>query len=585
MTPSPLVRAATTNSCTVRRSVRVAPVLVAAELLCIWHASAFAAGPDPKGNDCAQSYWRDTLRCAAFPSDPPQPNFEDSPATVADIRAYTRVFMGKYSLRTLDGTRPVLYIDKALCTTPAGCGAAAFGDPVESDKWLLSVTGGGSCEAIDSDDDGKADDADSCLLLYEDPTERDEMGSADKAPMKNLVGIMADDPSGNPAFAGYNRVRVEKVSYDRYNGLVKYHRTGGYFTGLTSGAVTVHFDLYQQGYRIMRETLRMLEKGLTYTTWRDDGVGAVEAVEETLPTLSAADSVVFVGHSGGAHGLYHNIDRLADHLQKKKDFTGDVRAIFDANFLPSIANEAAFATDAMAVPLAGDIYSDQWAGNTSAGGIAFAYDGADYYATGDVSAQYDTFGGDRILDRSCLDTHKRTDGATWKCRDRVHVLSNHVATPFFFREDFTDPSTEHTANGSGHRLVWGEYGPWPHCPVGVDCPPVFDLVEQRARLTQQAETLLDDRATRSEIALGIDESLGGAGAFPSFYAWMPDCGTHSGAYNNVSWNTQAISWQGSDWTMREWVEDFLVQPRLGVAARRIDGVSDGLGTATSSCPP
>jgi hypothetical protein len=523
-------------------------------------------------NDCADPYWQHTLRCKAFPGQPPQPNFGTSPAAVAEIKDFTRVFLNNdLGIRCVDGTRPLMYVDKAV------------GGP--SNKWIFSMQGGGSCNAHDSDGDGVFDNAQKCLDTYADPAERGEMSTAVDPPMKTLEGIHRPDPALNPVFAGYNRVRVAKCSYDRYNGRVAYEAAGGYFLNHTtpSGA-SVDVNLYQQGYLIMEEALQMLESGLTYTTWADNGAGRVIEQQESLPPLADAEQVIFIGHSGGAHGLFHNIDHLAALLAGSPGFMGDVRAVFDANFLESIENEAAFATDASGNPLAGDAYSAVWSGETIGNGVPFSYDGATFYTTGHLVEQYNSW--NAVFDTSCVDAHAAT-GDDWKCRDRQHVLFNHIATPFFFREDFTDPNQEHTNGGHGHLVTWADEADWQVAPCPPDsalCPPLFTVDEHRTRLETQFQTLLDGSPSRSELATGVDPSLGGPGNFPTFYAWMPNCSVHNGAYDDASFYNTTVSYKTFTYSMREWLEHFVRVGRLNLRGWRVDGWSDSAGNVMTIDP-
>ena len=96
--------------------------------------------------------------------------------------------------------------------------------------------------------------------------------------------------------------------------------------------------------------------------------------------------------------------------------------------LPSIENEAAFGTDANGDPLNGDAYSNIWSGETTGSGVPFVYDGTTYHTTGHFSEQYNSW--NLTFDTSCLAAHAST-GDDWKCRDRMHVLFNHISTPFF----------------------------------------------------------------------------------------------------------------------------------------------------------
>lgn len=563
-----------------------------AVLLCIGLASDAPAAT----NSCTSGFWSTTLRCRALDvaglTDPPQPNESSAPPGAAAVKEYTRVFLPTTRVRCVDGTRPVLYVDAAVCATPGGCaqpggGTAPYGADMVSDKWLISVTGGGACNASDSDGDGTLDDGTRCTDLY--PGEASEMSSALDAPMKNLTsapggssGIMSPDPAENPVFAAYNRVRVEKCSYDRYLGRATHKNVAGDLLG-----TPITYTLYNHGQRIMESALKTLKRGLAYTTWAPGPGGTVIPVAAQLPPLADATHVVFVGHSGGAHGLYHNIDRLADAVRRAAGDDADVRAVFDANFVPAIENEAAFATDVPGgAPLGGDIYTHQWIGASldSAGG-AFTYDGAGFH---DAS----WFGQQQIswktrLDASCLRAHPADEH--WMCRDRYHVLLNHVATPLFFREDFTDPNSEHTDGGDGHPIPWALPGTCAYPDLlalpGCGAPRFTAATQHRARLEEQATRFLSDFDTRSELATQSDASVP-AGVLPTLYGWMPSCGSHTGAYGDASYHDTAIRDEGTLEVvdMRQWLEAFVAAPATGQVAWKIDGAVLGT-TMTSLCPP
>ena len=526
---------------------------------------ACLAAPAFAQNNCGNPYWAKTLRCQAFPGAAPQANLGTIPAA-GDIHAFTRVFLTANSgIRCADGTMPLIYVDKAVGAT--------------SNNWIISFTGGGSVAAADTNADGIADDAQLALDIYADPLERDEMGSALKPPMKELDGINTPDSILNPVFSNYNRVRIEKCSYDRYMGRVAYAAPGGYFTDIGPTGALVHFNLWQQGYPIILEALQALTPGLVYTTWSVDPVtGSVVSSQETLPPLTSAEKVLFVGHSGGAHGLMHNIDNLAAALAAIPGFTGDVRALFDANFLPSNNNEVGF--DPLQVGT--DAYSGLWAGQTAATSNTFTYNGARYWPSSLQKAQYDMI--DAVLDTSCMTAHVAT-GDPWACADRHHVLLNHIATPFFFREDFTDPNKEHTNGGAGHNLQWGDVGAFGHCVVSP-CLPILTVAEYREHLEAQFDAMVNSSSTRSEMATGNDPSLG-AGNFPTFYAWMPDCGVHEGAFANPSFFDTTISYKGIfNYTMRQWLEGFMSVARTNLRGFRVDGWTDYAGNQmTTTCPP
>jgi Pectinacetylesterase len=539
-------------------------------------ATSAAAQP---ANSCADPYWKDTLRCVFFPDELPQPNVYELPRVPESqpVPKFTRVFLENLDVRCTDGTRPLMYVDKAVCTNAGGCGGGTrLGDPVESNRWVFTMSGGDSCNG------------ERCAFFYAQGDERGFMGSSTKGPMRDMEGIHDPNPIANPVFAGYNRVRIEKCSFDRYMG--RSQERGIRATAPNGTPIT--FDAYHHGFFIMQEAFRTLQNGLTYDTWRRKAAGEsnkrrsccgnsgtsradLVATQESLPPLAGAETVLFVGHSNASHGLYHNIDNLAAELAGIPGFDADVRALFDENFLPSVENEAAFATTA---PPNSDLYSGIWSGTSTARGQTFSYDGALYHATNAVDQDHIVHGA--LHDTSCLDAHA-ADGTRWKCRDRQHVLFNHISTPFMVRQDFTDPNREHLDAPDGHWVRWGAAANYPYCPDAQPCEPRFNTTEFRARLEKQIQTLLTHAWTRSELARGVDKT---AGPLPTFYVWMPSCGQHEGSFSDAFF-ASTISTSATSFTMRQWLEDFMAAPRSGVRRYQIDNALDTAGRRmrTSQC--
>jgi hypothetical protein len=329
----------------------------------------------------------------------------------------------------------------------------------------------------------------------------------------------------------------------------------------------VQLTLWQQGRRIAEGALDRLRAGIAYRSWRARR-GRVEEFQETLPPMAAAEQVVFVGHSGGAHGLIFNLDAFAERLRSWPGFHGDVRGVIDANFLPSAENEAAFNA-----PPAGDLYDHVTAGTSAEAGH---YDAEAYYGDGPLTAMQRSWLGAGaapadLLDASCLATHgPRGDDAL--CRDRYHTLLNHVATPFFVREDRSDSNTEHTNHGRGHTLAWGELASYPHCAVlGVDpCRPLIAVGKPspyRDRQDEQVAAIVDGLRTRSELATGEDAS----GPPPTVSVWMPDCGVHGGAYDETQYNVTKLVDATGAVTMRQRLEAFVAAAAHGGLFVRVDG--------------
>ncbi|HEX7830332.1 MAG TPA: pectin acetylesterase-family hydrolase [Thermoanaerobaculia bacterium] len=550
-----------------------------AAVVAIFSAAASLAAP---ANVCTDPYWKNTLRCTFSPNTPPQPNIGELPDLPANqpVPAFTRVFLPDPNIRCTDGTAPLIYIDKAVCTNPNGCGAGIErGDPVESNRWIFSVSGGTACAK------------EQCAALYAEPDERGSMGSSTKPLFKEMNGIHDPDPVANPMFAGYNRVRIEKCTFDRYMGRSADEAPGGAYTGTGPGGQEVGFNLYYHGFFIIEEALHELQNGLRYTAWTrtpapgsrrraccgPSGGPQVTPFTETLPPLADAEVVLFIGHSNASHGLYHNIDHIVALLQAMPGFDGDVRAMFDANFLPSIENEASFATSA---PAGKDAYDGIWSGPTSVRGESFTYDGEEFYETANTAQQYQQY--KAVLDASCMDAHT-SNNTTWMCKDRQHVLFNHIATPFFAREDFLDPNLEHLDAPLGHLLYWGEPKHYAYCPDSNPCNPRMNAAEYRARIAKQMQTLLNGIYTRSELARGVDKSTL---RNPTVFAWMPQCSQHEGSFDDDSFQGATIATEGSaSFSMREWTEEFMNAPRSGVRRYKIDGVNDLSGAAmrTTRC--
>lgn len=531
---------------------------------------------------CANDpFWQDTLRCQLFPTSqqtpPPKPR---APQAVDEIMDFTRVDLPWRNkdfefVRCVDGTRPVIYVDKSVNG---------------SDNWLFTFQGGGSCN------DGK-----SCLQAYLSENEVTEMGTAGSPAMKNMQGIHRRQPRN--AFVEYNRVRIEKCAYDRYNGTTKANGASASVASDLNGnsvdneainavgsagfdplthtvqeGASLRFDLFHHGKKTVLHTLDELRNGMTYKTWIDDG--GVSQVQVSLPPLKNATKILFAGHSGGAHGLMHNIDDLVDYMggwtrSDGAPFNADVRALFDAHLLPAMENEAAFSEH-----LGGDIYDhESLCRNDCKSGppLHYTYDGMEYYSSGgvDVGDFYD--GPYREwnvkLDASCLAAHPIDQ---WRCVDRFHVLFNHMTTPFFIREDFRDPNGQHNNNpggpeNHGHRLFWAD-PELRHCADDAatePCQPVLSQAAFRVRVEEQAKQLELDFATRSELALG-------GGTIPTRYVWLPDCGEHSGAFDDHQFFNVRLdsNLQGTQTTMHDFMVDFMNPLVPGSYNARIDGDAD-----------
>jgi hypothetical protein len=539
--------------------------ILAATLLAVSTASAQVP------NDCIDPYWASTLRCrnAIDPANlVPQPPITP-PTTPGDLEDYTRVDLAADpSVRCLDGTVPVIYVAKAV------------GPP--SRDWLITLTGGGSCHAGASLADGQ-----DCLDAY-GTSEAAEMSSAEEPAMKDLgLGINTSNLSINPVFARFHRVRIEKCSYDRYNGRSTRHVTAAHPTlGI------IDYDLFQHGQRIVETAIATLRPGLEYTSWRRIGSEVQEYVE-SLPPLAGADRVVLLGHSGAAHGLMHTADRFREAIQAAP-FGGDVRVVLDANFLHATENEAAFNDPPL--PAGTSLYDHVTSGTSPAvAPLSSTYtpawwsDPASGYRIAYASWSEDADPFADVFDGSCVAAHPTE---SWRCADRFHVLFNHLTTPVFVREDLSDPNLEHGADGLGHLVQWGEFGNYAHCASTwgtAPCPPLLDSASHRARTLEQRRAFAEEARVRSELVssfatpgTGPPSDPTGGGFVPTRYFFLPDCASHAGAYALTSYFQTMLASSTETTTMRKLLEDFVsTAPAIGATTTWAEGV-DGV---TSACPP
>ncbi|MEM6990992.1 MAG: pectin acetylesterase-family hydrolase [Myxococcota bacterium] len=537
-------------------------------------SGTFRLGPAPTSNSCTDAGWIETLRCQALAADgladPPQVNWGSVPSSENEVKAFTRVFLpADAGVRCLDGTIPAIYVDAAA---------------KPSDKWLFTMQGGGSCRMAEGATPGVFDDGQDCVSEYEDPREVDEMGTSHLPPMKNFNAIHSPGTARNPVFADYNRVRIHKCSFDRFNGRATYEDVSGTYHG-----TPITFDAYQQGFRIIRDSMDMLLPGVTYTSWSyDEASGQVLEEQATLPALLDAEQILVVGHSGAAQGLMNNLDWIASGLADR-GVTADVRGVIDANYRPSLEGEALHATDASGAPLDGGLYSGDLVGFSEASGSGtiapFEFDAEARYTDPSGREVFSHTLWNVKLDESCLEAHAAT-GDTWICHDRYHVLHNHISTPMFVRQDLSDPGSSHSDSGQGFKADWAQWHTDPALCAwfgGAPCPPRLSLAEYDARLAAQATTFVDDYGSAWEGA-AADPTID-YDSPPTLFLWMPDCGRHAGSYNaEAFFDTEIDTVDSTAHSMRTWLETFVSAPPSGVKNIRLDGRIGRYGLETSVCP-
>ncbi len=443
-------------------------------------------------------------------------------------------------VRCMDGTRPMYYVDPAEDIN---------GDPMVSNGWVFFVTGGGSCQSPLS-----------CAQNYA-TTERSEMTSASATRFRSEGGIFSNTPNQTNLFRHYNRVYMRKCTYDRFAG----NRT---HTQVLVNAVD-RVDLFVHGRRMWKAVLSDLEgnplgfvgkeyyTGPCVTPDCDNSCPLAQPCEQ-LPPLANATEILLIGWSGGGNGMIHQLDDLATALTAIAP-AADVRGVIDATFKPSIDVQASFWSDLnpadgsndytqLASPNFIDANGD---GNVEFGeaiGAAFdAYDGLFFFpgllppvpGCGGCGQDYSPavftppageiwqalqFQGS-APDGSCELVHGPNAP---ECSDHIHVLLNHVATPFFLRMGLRDS----VSWGPGSRVLGA-----------TDMNYFYRSDAFGDRVRMQIKTYLDQFATSSELATGLDPSW--AGGLPAPPPWpiavfAPDSTLHAGTIENGPFFTTCL---------------------------------------------
>lgn len=319
----------------------------------------------------------------------------------------------------LDGSTPIFYVDEAV------------NGP--SDNWVFYLQGGGSCST-----------AQDCAETYINTSERTEMSSLWAPRSISGSGILNPNPAhkfGTNTFADYNRVKIDKCSYDSWMGN-KSH------TGVTAtvGAAVLDFDLHFHGREIVKAVLNQLATGISY---QDENCSTGENCRN-LPPLQDASIVLFTGSSGGGKGLTHAADDLASELRGIQAACSsltcaeaDIRAVVDAFFMPGVDNEYRYS----ALNPGGEMNFTSVATDSQA---TATFDLQFYSApSGFRYVQQETWRDDR--DSSCEMQHGPNHPL---CEDHLHILRYHLETPVFIRQDLEDPHKVHLFQGKEWTPVW-----------------------------------------------------------------------------------------------------------------------------------
>jgi hypothetical protein len=320
-------------------------------------------------------------------------------------------------VHSLDGTRAFYHIDAV-----AG-----------SNKWVIFLQGGGSCGQLP----GWANPAAACYSASnaDDGFDGYASGLADALEMtsfhpnqatsniKNrITGTGAMRPDVGAGFADWNRIIIDKTTFDRFYG----NQTNAVAWGTTT--VNLHFH----GAKIIQAMLNDLNRARGIITL--DGVA--------ISKLSAATDVVLMGNSGGSGGVIMLAQRcksLVAAIAPTK-----VAFVIDARMLPDLNSEAVFANAANSLwtNVASGVTQIRNSVNASSPthDAVVAWSNNTYQNGGDVKNLVKSWGNsasvtEPFLDASCLASHP---GTPWPCYSEQHVLAHHTDEDFFIHQTLGD---------------------------------------------------------------------------------------------------------------------------------------------------
>ena len=454
-------------------------------------------------------------------------------------------------LKCMDGSRPLYYVD------PARDPLANPNDPI-SNGWVFFVTGGGSCM-----------EGQQCGNKYSSP-ERSEMTSIGAPRFRSEKGIFGSPPAMLNLFDNYNRVYLRKCTYDRFTGANTHNAEPSTFNANDTVRIFTHgrrmwtavFNDLAYGFGVVPGK-GWYVGGAACATPQCDGSCPAGGCDGHLPTLNHATKILLVGWSGGGTGMIQQLDSLKAELQVIAP-NADIRGVIDARFVPSLEVQASFWLDEFDPAVAGlapdgindytqcgavpspncidangnghieyaeartspyDLYDQIWndpgqlplsfgCGVGMGCGIAHDYDPSAFDPMSQMAQSYAYHG--TVLDQSCLNAHPANPDI---CNDYMHVLANHVATPFMLRAGTAD--AEFT--GAGSRALGA-----------VDPNYSYRSRAFEHRVRMQAESFIDGFQNRggpgpfSELATGVDPSWAGNAAPHPMAVFIPDTRVHAG---------------------------------------------------------
>ena len=291
-----------------------------------------------------------------------------------------------------DGTPAVFYYGPA--TTNA-----------DRNKWIIFLQGGGACNS------GLACAERWCSINSNYGI--DKMSTSVAKPAIRGDGFLSPD-AGN-YFGTWNRVLVYYCSSDQWQG-TKSNTLSAPIPG-TEGQNAVPYAIEFRGSFIVDAVLDTLRND-TPSVKRRVSRHEIESDGSPWPDLDDADAVLFAGSSAGGNGVRNNVDRVAAKLKTTNPGL-DFRAVIDAVFTPDTSERD---------------YSQSR--NCLQNPVNCTYEG--YTRTAWQTLDVALIAGRG--DASCVTYHiAQEPGSEWICNDKNHIMLNHIATPFFVRQDLQDP--------------------------------------------------------------------------------------------------------------------------------------------------
>jgi pectinacetylesterase len=332
-------------------------------------------------------------------------------------------------IRSLDGTRAFYYVDPV---------------PLSND-WVIFFPGGGACGKMEGENAAEAcytgvTDAngvgfdgyehgtgDACEM-----TTSHASGSCRVTAQKSGMGQGILDPSSSNPFSGYNRVWMNKSTFDRFMGNMNN------IQAYDGDDILLSFH----GRRIIKAVLKDLARAN----------GTITVGNERVPDLSLATSILFAGESGGAGGLLHNAQWLK-HRVAEVSSSIKVNYLASSRLLPWLEAEVYFGSSG------NGIWDDVYSGTSDLveddgqanGEVTIAYSNDTFQPDGAVRELLDSWGdiddtSNLYLDDDCKTQHDHASTTRWKCYDEGHVALYHTHENFFFFESLKDGT--HTGPGS-----------------------------------------------------------------------------------------------------------------------------------------